>query len=79
MHPVSFDGGSLVILRERSNLLCVHYEVIESGVLMFDGQTLTLEHTDGSERTFSEQEQQNLLIITPEKPYQHHNVPTVPT
>jgi len=63
MHPVEADGCGLVIIQERSHGLRVVYDVVESGVLIYDGETLSLEHQDGSQREVPEREWPDVLNV----------------
>jgi hypothetical protein len=52
MHPIHVDGRALVILRQTGR----RFDVIASGRLAYDGESLTLRDTDGGERTISDAE-----------------------
>ena len=65
MHPVEADGCGLVILRERRGFFRVSYDVVESGVMVYDGETMRLEHSDGSTREVPEGEWSDMLNVTP--------------
>lgn len=63
-HPAHIDGCNVVIIRQLSGLLG-GYEVLESGWLSFDGETITLESDCGaSRRIFTGEEQQSLLNVS---------------
>ena len=64
-HPAHIDGCSLVILRRRSSLLSAGFEVVESGTLSYDGETLTLE-SDHAARTreVTLAEQNHILVVS---------------
>jgi hypothetical protein len=57
-HPAHIDGRSVVILRQVRR----GFHVLESGILSYDGQTLTLGE-DKSRRTFSDDEVQSLMPV----------------
>jgi hypothetical protein len=63
-HPVEIDGCRLVILRERTKLSSVRYDVLESGFLVYDGETMLLDSENGS-RVVTEQEMDDILDVTP--------------
>jgi hypothetical protein len=57
-HPAHIDGCSVVILRQGWRGL----HVLESGMLSYDGQTLTLGE-DQSRRVFTDDELQSLMPV----------------
>ncbi|MEJ7640042.1 MAG: hypothetical protein WKF75_19260 [Singulisphaera sp.] len=57
-HPTHIDGRSVVILRQGRR----GFHVVESGMLSYDGQTLTLGE-DESRRVFSDDELQSLMPV----------------
>lgn len=63
--PHHLDGCSIVILRECSGWLGSRFEVVESGMLSYDGDCLTLEaeHSD-ERRVFTEAEQERILDVS---------------
>jgi hypothetical protein len=56
-HPAHIDGRSVVILRRGRG-----FHVLESGMLSYDGQTLTLGE-DESRRVFTDDELQSLMPV----------------
>ncbi len=63
-HPAHLDGRSLIILRERDTLFRSGFEVVASGDLHFDGETLMLESPDGGIRIVPESECSQILTVT---------------
>ncbi len=57
-HPAHIDGRSVVILRQGR----LGFRVLESGILSYDGRTLTLGE-DESRRLFSDDELQGLMPV----------------
>ena len=57
-HPAHIDGCSVVILRQGRR----GFHVLESGMLSYDGQTLTLGE-DESRRVFTDDELQSLMPV----------------
>jgi hypothetical protein len=57
-HPAHIDGCSVVILRQGRR----GFHVLESGMLSYDGQTLTLGEDD-SRRVFTDGELQSLMPV----------------
>ncbi len=57
-HPAHIDGRSAVILRHGRR----GFHVLESGILSYDGQTLTLGE-DESRRVFTDDELQSLMPV----------------
>jgi hypothetical protein len=66
MHPPAhIDGCNLVILRQTGGSLRWTFEVVESGWLHFDGDTLTLDSDRGAPpRAVSEAEQEQILTVS---------------
>jgi hypothetical protein len=59
------DGCSLVILRSRRQFFRAGFEIVESGVLSYDGKVLELESVDGSSRRIvTEVEQSQIALVT---------------
>ena len=58
LHPAHIDGRSVVILRQGRR----GFHVLESGMLSYDGQTLTLGE-DESRRVFTDDELQSLMPV----------------
>lgn len=64
-HPAHIDGCNLIILRQIHGLLCARFEVLESGWLSYDGETLMLESDRGDQpRVFTEEEQKRILTVS---------------
>jgi hypothetical protein len=57
-HPAHIDGCSVVILRQGRR----GYRALESGMLSYDRQALTLGE-DGSRRVFTDDELQSLMPV----------------
>ena len=57
-HPAHIDGCSVVILRQGRR----GFHALESGMLSYDGQTLTL-GADESRRVFTDDELQSLMPV----------------
>jgi hypothetical protein len=57
-HPAHIDGRSVVILRQG----CRGFQVLESGILSYDGQTLWLGEK-GSRRALTDDELQSLMPV----------------
>jgi hypothetical protein len=57
-HPAHIDGRSVVILRQGRR----GFHVLESGLLSYDGQTLTLGE-DESRRVFTDDELRSLMPV----------------
>ena len=57
------DGCSLVIIRQRSGMFG-GFDIIESGELTYDGDTLTFESDrDADPRVVTEEEQRQILTV----------------
>jgi hypothetical protein len=65
MHVPDPDGHRLVILREHPNPFGARYEVLESGVVQREGETLWLTGQDGAARDLSHFETTRMLYVTP--------------
>jgi hypothetical protein len=62
--PAHLDGCSLVVLRQRPRLVSAAFEIIESGLLSYDGETLVLvSDRDQSRREFSQAEQDRIKVV----------------
>ena len=64
-HPAHLDGCNIIIIRQKRSLLRTRFEVLESGFLCYDGETLTLESDRGDEpRVFTSEEQEKILTVS---------------
>jgi hypothetical protein len=61
-HPSEVDGSSLVVLRQTR----LGFEIVESGILCYDGETLRLETVPNGWRIIDDAECSNYRYVGPE-------------
>ena len=63
--PAHIDGLGLVILRQNDGLFGRRFEVVESGWLSYDGETLTFESDRGDQpREVNDSERAQILDVS---------------
>jgi hypothetical protein len=65
MQQIDPHGRALVVLRELPNPFGYRYDVQESGILVREGDALSIEHPDGTTRPLSNFEKARLLVVMP--------------
>ena len=62
LNPVHIDGNSVVWIVQQGPI--GEYVASESGILEYDGETLSVMHADGSRRDIDEEERDKLLPVS---------------